>query len=185
MNQDDLQAVDAGSQDMFEWLTRSAFCAVAGVVMQTGSCLTSVSIDPEDSGEPTNPPAPASRITVRFANQTASALDVQFYASASAVGTDLNALFAGGNQITMDIGFAGTGLIAPNGSDEITLDCVSAVTIGTRGGRFVNSDSGQEVATGQQRVASMDLQYNCGDRVTWTFLYSDQAQAFTTTLLVD
>lgn len=120
---------------------------------------------------PDGPPdgTPATQITVRFVNQTLSALDVEFYASSQALGDPEAVLFLDGNRITAEIGFAGTGLIPAFQSDEILVNCDGARSIGTRGGRFVNSDTGVETGRGQQRVASLDLQYTCGDLVTITY----------------
>ncbi len=102
---------------------------------------------------PDGPPdgTPATQITVRFVNQTLSALDVEFYASSQALGDPEAVLFLDGNRITAEIGFAGTGLIPAFQSDEILVNC------------------GVETGRGQQRVASLDLQYTCGDLVTITY----------------
>jgi hypothetical protein len=161
--------------------------AVAGgILMQSGSCVTVTNLDPgggPGSGE--GPPPTPSAVTVQFINQsTVNALDVQFHASAVPIGDDVNAtLFDPANRVTEDIGFAGTGLIPAGETDQITLNCNSAVSIGTLGGLFRNPETGEEIGTGEQRAAEIDLQYYCGEVVTLSFLPS--GTGFETILIVE
>lgn len=170
---------------MLQWMCSVLLTATAGIVMQTGGCASVIS--PGQDGEPTEPDAPAqpaNTITVRFANESASALDVQFFASPNPPGDDIAmTFFDAANQIVTDIGFAGTGIIASEATDILTLNCSDAATIGTLGGEYLNADSGLVVGTGKQRVAQLGLQYDCGDRVTFIYLFN--GDAFDTTLVID
>jgi len=111
-----------------------------------------------------------STVRIRFVNASARyALDVQFYASAAGVGDPSAELFIPEKRIVGDIGFAGTGLIPAGQIDSTELACTNATTIGTLGGRFVDQDTGQQVATGQQRLYGLGAQYMCGDTITFRF----------------
>ncbi|MHC4442081.1 MAG: hypothetical protein ACYTA5_05750, partial [Planctomycetota bacterium] len=142
-------------------------------------CLVDATVQPGSTVD-------ANSVRIRFLNQSTQALDVQFYATASDLTNpaDVNTvLFASGNQVTADIGFAGTGLIPAGKSDEITLDCAAARTLGTLGGRFVNENTGEQVGTGQQRAFSIDLQYSCGD--TLSIIYQATSNGYQTTWMLD
>ncbi len=171
---------------MIQALIRGLLAVAGGIVMQSGSCVSVTNVDPgggPGSGE--GPPPTPSAVTVQFINQsTANALDVQFFASAAPIGDDVNTtLFDPANRVTQDIGFAGTGLIPAGETDEITLNCDAAVSVGTLGGLFKNPDTGEEIGTGEARVAEIDLQYYCGEVVTFGFRPS--GATFETILIIE
>ncbi len=127
---------------------------------------------PADGGtdEPVEPPPPPSTVVMRFANgSSAYAVDVQFYASATPVTNPATELFVPEKRIVGNLGFAGTGLIPANQSDTTELACSNATVVGTLGGRFIDQDSGQEVAHGEQRLYRIGEGYSCGDTITFRF----------------
>lgn len=167
---------------MFHNLIQSAICLTAGVLLQTSSCLVDANVQPTGGSSQVD----TNLVSIRFLNQSSQALDVQFYATATDLinPADVNSvLFTSANHIVANIGFAGSGLIPAGDSDEITLACAGAHTLGTLGGRFVNENSGEQVGTGQQRAFSINLQYNCGD--TLSIIYSGSADGYTTTWQMD
>ena len=162
---------------MFQSVVQASFCVVAGALLQATSCL--VTSLPEDSDGSS---VARDYVRVRFINQTDRVLDVQFYATAEA-GEAETVLFLDGNRITADIGLAGSGLIAAAQTDEIELLCLNARTIGTRGGEFLDPESGALAGTGQQRVLVLDQQYNCEETIT--LIYKASGSNFDTSYLVD
>ncbi len=141
------------------------------------SCIT-VSNNPVPGGGDDNPPPEPTEITVRFINSTDRVVDVQFYTTGQAVANVDTDLFTPANLIAANIGFAGTGILEARGRDQITLSCDVATTLGTRGGRFLDADSGELIGTGRQQVLFTHLQYVCGNVITFT--YNESGGAFST-----
>ena len=170
-------------------LQRQLLVLAASAALWQGGCDVPSVIGPTELGDTGDAASVALDLTiveVRFINDSAAALDVQFYASAEPIGEDPGTtLFSAANQIATGIGFAGTGLLPKQSSDELILDCDAAVAIGTPGGRFVSAETGEEVGTGQQRVAALDLQYVCGETITFLYRYDPLAGTYDTTLLVE
>lgn len=130
------------------------------------------------------PDPPPTTITIRLINASSQyAVDVELYTSSTPVSNIATDLFIDSKKVTESIGFAGTGLIAPGQVDSIQVECGQAVVIGTKGGRFVNIETGAEIRPGQQRVAQMGMLYQCGDIIT--LRYRPDGEAFTTDLFVE
>ncbi|UCD27745.1 MAG: hypothetical protein JSV03_11635 [Planctomycetota bacterium] len=164
---------------MFHNLIKSALCLTAGVLLQTSSCLIDASVEPGSDVDPNN-------VRIRFVNQSSQALDVLFYATAADLTNPADVdtvLFTPANQVIANIGFAGSGLIPAGETDEITLNGANARTLGTRGGAFINKDTGEHLGTGQQRVFSINLQYSCGD--TLSIVYKATATGYETSWLLN
>jgi hypothetical protein len=128
--------------------------------------------DAGDGGtdEVTEPAPPPSTIHMQFANgSTAYAADVQFYASATPVTDPATELFIPEKRIIGNLGFAGTGLIPAGQVDTTEIACTNAVVVGTLGGRFIDQESGQEIAHGTQRLYRIGEGYACGDTITFRF----------------
>jgi hypothetical protein len=154
-------------------------CALTGAVLPMSACIQ---IGPgDDGGDGGGDSSP--ELTVRFENHTLRAVDVQLYATGQPVNILEADLFAPANQVTQGIGFAGSGVIQAGASDEVVLTCANVNTIGTRGGRFLDQDSGEQVGIGQQRVLFLGLQFACGDQVT--FIYSSSGGGFQTSLRIE
>ena len=148
---------------MFQSLARVSLCFFSGVLLETTSCLVTTIPGDSDGSSVTR-----DSIRVRFVNQSNWALDVQFYATAE-TGDAETVLFLDANLVTANIGLAGRGVIDAGQTDEIELPCTNAQTIGTRGGEFLDSESGESAGTGQQRIFALGEQYNCEETITFIY----------------
>ncbi|MBN1342467.1 MAG: hypothetical protein JXQ73_07290 [Phycisphaerae bacterium] len=109
------------------------------------------------------------KVTVWLVNASAKlAVEPLLYATGEAVVDPATELFIGANKVG-GIGFAGTGLIPSGQSEKVELDCTAARVIGTPGARFADADSGTTAGTGEQKILSQSLLFNCGATVTFTF----------------
>jgi hypothetical protein len=162
---------------------RALALLLACLVLCTGqTCDNAASTGSGDPAEEPSPP-PAT-ITVQLINGSAVyAIDVSLYASNTPVTDVATDLFVPQNQVTTDVGFAGTGLIPPGETDTVELPCATTAVFGTPGGIFVDVNSGAEIGPGAQRVAQRDVLYGCGDIVTLRF--RPDGAGFTTDLLVE
>ena len=94
----------------------------------------------------------SNKITVQFINLTEDqAVEVEFYVEEEPIDRIPDELFVAANLITRSIGVAGSGLVPPRTADEISLDCNPNLIFGTRGGRFLDAESGDEVGEGEPR----------------------------------
>jgi hypothetical protein len=156
-----------------------SLCTTPGGELEEPPSDTTRAPDAPDEGATT----PTRSLQVRFANRTGRVLDVEFYASSEPLGNPDQVLFISENKVTEGIGFAGTGLVPPGTTDSITLACENARVIGTKGGRFVDDEAGEELGRGERRVAARYLQYECGDQITLVF--DSAGEFFTTTMLIE
>jgi len=162
-------------------LIRTSFCLLGAILMEATTCdIESIPIIIDD-GLPAAVVSDDS-VRVRLLNQSGSALAVQLYASATA-GDAETVLFTEANEIVAGIGFAGTGLIPAGDNDEALLLCDDAVMIGTRGGQFVDADTGDVLGTGQQRYLELGAQFDCGDTIS--IIYRQSGDEYHTSLLLD
>lgn len=153
---------------MNRYATRILLCSGILPLLVAGTCVTVTNVVPGPDDDDGNPPSDS--VTVRLINASASsAVDVQLYATAGQVSNVDTDLFIPANQIVAGIGFAGSGLLEAGAVDEVTLSCANAFAVGTRGGRFVDRDTGQELGVGTQRVLLQGLQFTCGDVLTFTY----------------
>ena len=157
-------------------ILRALFAVTTGTLLQVGSCVT---VTRNDSPDPGGTPSPT-QVTVRFVNASPNALDVEFFASATAT-SDPATLFVGTNQITAGIGVAGRGVIEAGGSDSINVDCANAATISTKGGLFLDTE-GVVLGQGTQRILSLGTAYSCGETITFT--YQGAGSSFSTSYIV-
>ncbi len=168
---------------MFQSLSRVFVAFATGTLLQAGSCITVTNVGPEPGpgggggggGSPTS-------VTVHFVNQTPFGVDPQFFVSSQPLGDPATVLFVPGNQIASGFGTYGRGIVGPGETSQLTLTCDQAVSIGTQGGVFINPDeTGSVVGNGQQRAATINQVYICGDQVTITFSVAGPGQ-FNTSL---
>ena len=119
--------------------------------------------------------APAENvITIRFQNLTSSeAVNVQLHASQDSLTTVPDDLFVDEHKLTSGVGFAGTGLIPPRSGDLVELPCTDDLIVGTLGGEFVDSDTGELLGVGQPRWAQAGPLGMCGSILTFEFAGSD------------
>lgn len=144
----------------------------------------------DDLDAPQTQPADTAddELTVRFVNQTEYALDVEFYV-ATTLPADISlyavgdALFVSENQVISGIGLAGRGLIPSQESDLITLTCADTAALGTLGGLLLGSE-GEEIGAGDQRFAARDLDFTCGDVITFLYKPKDGG-GFDTVIVVE
>lgn len=156
-------------------LARAAAAGMLAAALGSGCVITFEPIDNSNGDGST----PASTITVRVVNQTDVGLEPQIYFSASA--TTADELFVKSNLFTR-FGIFGRGLIDRFSEDSFTVNCSDARLIGTFGGRFVDN-SGEPQGTGTQRVLTQEVNFNCGERIT--FIYRRTGGVFVTSIAVD
>ena len=124
--------------------------------------LTAGSINPGLGG--------ADQVVVRFVNLTqGEAVDVEFFASPTSPGVLPDDLFQEANRLVTSIGVAGTGIVEPQTQDAIALPCVDGLVLGTRGGRFVEVESGEPRGAGVQRWLAQTPLGLCGGMVSFEF----------------
>lgn len=129
-------------------------------------------------------PGTANKVTVRFINLTEDqAVDVEFYVEQEPIDNIPDDLFVAGNLITRSIGVAGSGLVPPRTADEISLDCNPDLIFGTRGGRFLDAESGDLVGEGEPRWVQEGPLGLCGTVVAIEFFRD--GSGFRTGITVD
>jgi hypothetical protein len=122
-------------------------------------------------------------VRVRFANLTTQeAVDVEFFASNEPLENLPDDLLLPEHQVTASIGVAGTGIIEPGGQDVIEFPCTPNLTLGTRGGSFVDNETGEPRGAGTPRWAQQGPLALCGAVVM--FRFSGDGVDFTTTLTI-
>ncbi len=136
--------------------------------------LTVVDGDPP-SDRPSLPtateiPLPERITTVLLVNESELAVDTQFFVLNDVSFSQPDDLFADPNQFRRGVGFLSLGVLAPGEIVEVTLQCGTALTIGTTGGQFLDPETGDEVTTGTtRRIATLGPQFDCLDTVTITY----------------
>lgn len=124
-------------------------------------------------------------VMVRFRNLAISeAVDVEFYATNEPLENLPDDLFDSGHLLSeeMGIGFAGTGLVPPLRQEVIEVPCSDELIIGTSGGRFVDSDTGELRGVGRPLWLKAEGLGLCGSVVMFEF--SSGERDFTTTLTI-
>jgi hypothetical protein len=152
--------------------------AVAGALAGCSGGVMPELVQPGDTVQ-----VPEDMVAIRFANLTiAEAVDVQFYASDGPLDDLPDDLFVPANLVTTNIGVAGTGIIQPWREDFTLLPCTPGFTIGTRGGAFLDDESGEPRGVGTARWAQDGPLGLCGSVVT--FEYAGRDGEFTTALVI-
>ena len=124
------------------------------------------------------------QVVVRFVNLTeGEAVDVEFYASPTTPGVLPDDLFQESHRIVTSIGVAGTGIVEPQTQDAIALPCVDGLVLGTRGGRFVEVESGEPRGAGVSRWLAQVPLGLCGGMVSFEF--GKTGDAFTTVVRIE
>lgn len=120
-------------------------------------------------------------VLVAFVNLTSVDVDTEFYASNEPM-TDVAAeLFVPANRIQVGIGVAGTGIMLSGTADAIEVPCTDDLVLGTTGGTFKDPDLGTALGTGDVRILTEGLVFDCGD--TLTFTYAEDDGEFTVDIL--
>ena len=123
---------------------------------------------PPPSNQPTEPTA-SSSVRVVLINATEAALETEFFVSSSPLTDPATDLFSGANLFITGIGLAGTGLLAPGEADSADVPCTDDLTIGTRGGKFLDAETGDDLGTGTTRVLQAGLVFDCGDDISFAY----------------
>ncbi|RMF74793.1 MAG: hypothetical protein D6744_14145 [Planctomycetota bacterium] len=140
-----------------------------------------VTIDPIDDGGDGggDPGSQDGTVTIRVVNNTTTGLDPEIYLADGPVSE--SELFDDSRKF-VEFGVFGLGVIDALSSDSITVTCEQARMVGTKGGTFGETVQDPQ-GTGTKRVLAQELQFNCGDRIT--FIYSRAGDGFETTFEVD
>jgi len=140
---------------------------------------------PADNGGAGEGSSGGDSVLVVFRNLTDSeAVEVEFYTTAEPLEVVPDDLFdpANGYLVVRNIGVGGRGIIAPGETDQLELDCVEGLTLGTTGGLFVDNETGDELGTGTSRWVQEGAQISCGAIVILE--YTKEGEAFRTDLLL-
>ena len=149
-------------------------------LLATGDLPADTTAPPVDGDDS----AMANKVTVRFINLTEDqAVDVEFYVEEEPIDRIPDELFVAANLIQRSIGVAGSGLVPPRSADEISLDCNPDLIFGTRGGRFLDAESGDLEGEGKPRWVQEGPLGLCGSVVTIEF--SSDGSEFNTRITVD
>lgn len=115
-------------------------------------------------------PLPDPIVTVILANESDVAVDTQLFVLNDVNNPQVDELFAERNQFRRGIGFLSLGILAPGEIVEVTLDCGSALTVGTTGGQFLDPETGDEITNGDTpRTATLGPQFDCLGTVVFTY----------------
>jgi len=120
-------------------------------------------------------------VLVAFVNLTSVDVDTEFYASNEEMADVEAELFVPANRIQVGIGVAGTGILLSGTDDSIEVPCTDDLVLGTTGGTFKDPDLGTSLGTGDVRILSEGLVFDCG--ATLTFTYSEDNGVFTVDIL--
>lgn len=140
--------------------------------------------DGANGGSPSDGDRPEDRVViVRFKNFTLDeAVDVEFFATNLPLSNLPDDLFLDIYRFTASVGIAGTGFVEPLVQDRIEFPCTNQLTLGTRGGRFVDNETGEFRGIGQPRWVTEGPLSLCGSVVT--FEYHGNGLEFTTKLQI-
>ncbi len=142
-----------------------ALSGMSGCTMDLEAVLATV----EEDGGPS-----ADTVRVRFQNFASGAsVDVEFFASNEPISNPEDELFQTENRRASGIGIAGTGILQPLTQDSIDLLCTPDLVLGTSGGTFLNSDTGEVLGTGQVRWIRESQLGLCGTVVTLVYSGAD------------
>ena len=165
---------------MRTWRAISKFTILAALTVAATGAGCVVTIDPIDNGNDNGNPDPQDgTITIRMVNNTNTGLDPELYLADGPV--SVSELFVDSRKY-VDFGVFGLGVVDSFSSASVTVNCAEARVLGTTGGTFGDTVQDPQ-GNGTQRLLSQELQYNCGDRVTFT--YSRSSGGFQTNVEVD
>jgi len=133
-----------------------------------------VELIPDANPDPTPGAAPGSiaadEVLIRFRNfSQTDAVNVEFFASNTALAALPEDLFADEHSTSVSIGVAGTGILQPLHTDEILFPCTVDLVIGTTGGTFIDNDTGEVRGDGDMRWAQDAAVGLCGRSVMFGF----------------
>lgn len=158
-------------------------CRQAGLLFALAVSLSGCGfeVDPGTGqvGDTIEPGAPAAEdvVTVRFRVFTAQeAVDVQFFATNDPLEVIPDELFVPANSFSESVGLAGTGIVPPLSEDVIIFPCSPTLILGTSGGRFLDSETGELRGVGVARWASEGPLGLCGATVTFEFAGTEEAR---------
>lgn len=164
----------------FQNILIAIFASTASTYPGLTSCeldLGSETTPADQTGSPIDDgisPSSEESVTIRFRNLTANeAIDVEFHASSQPLARLPDDLLVAENLVTYSIGVAGTGIIQPLTEDTIVYPCSPGLTIGTAGGSFMDSETGEPRGFGTPRWVEEGPLALCGGVVTFEFVGDD------------
>ncbi len=168
-------------------MSRTLFAPRTGVVLAAsllaaanlGGCVIEIDPPPPPGGGGGGGGGAPTTIDVILINDTNLTLDPQIYVTDEAV-TDLENLFTRSNKHTR-YGIGTIGLLGGRDDASFSLSCEEARVLGTLGGAF-GDDLDNPEGTGQQRVVSQDVNFECGETITLRF--SQSGGGFRTTVTI-
>lgn len=169
-------------------MARVAICvAVAAAPALTGCTLDILEGFPNgnenanDNGSGGGMDVPNSSVEVRLRNLTADiAVDVQLHVANGPLVDVPAELFVDENFFGSGIGLGGNGRIGPGEEEVFDLDCNTGLTVGTKGGSFLDVETGEILGTGDQRWLQEGAQFSCGTVIV--IEYRGETDNFTTSL---
>lgn len=138
----------------------------------TGSAREASAEDQSDNSETTDggDTQPAEdEVVVKFINLSDVVVDPEFYATNDALDDPGDELFVPAYRIQTGIGLAATSRLASGESDEITYPCTETTLLGTAGGKYLDPELGTTLATGQLRWVEVEINFDCGNRIIFTY----------------
>jgi hypothetical protein len=112
-------------------------------------------------------------VTIAFRNlATTDAVNVEFHTTTDPAAVLPQDLFVQANEITANLGVAGTGLLIPGATDVLEIPCDASLVIGTAGGVFVDNETGETTGRGVPRWLDATSAGLCGAIVGFTFAAS-------------
>jgi hypothetical protein len=112
-------------------------------------------------------------VLVRFINLSDVVVDPEFYATNEPLEDPRNELFVPAYRIQTGIGLAATSRLGPGDFDEITYPCTDTTVMGTAGGKYLDINLGTTLGTGQVRWLVVEVNFDCGNRIIFTYRGED------------
>ncbi len=168
--------------ELHHWIKKSRGAAcfalfAAMLAVFSFGCDVSFQPNPDDGSggdsDQDNPTPVADNVELRLLNLTSSALEAQIYLGTNGPDATPANLFVSANLYTERIGLAATGLLPPAGSDTALIDCVDGLVIGTDGGRFLDTETGQELGRGEPRLLQRGFVFDCDDEITLIYRFTN------------
>ena len=110
-------------------------------------------------------------MTIRFVNDSPDqAVQVEFYATNEPLEAIPEELWVDGTHLILKgIGLAGSGLLAPLAEDEIQFECTETLIIGTLGGEFRDTETGEMLGRGSELFVPLGGFPLCGRTAVYTY----------------
>jgi hypothetical protein len=128
-------------------------------------------------------PLPDQGVLLRLANLTDLAVETGIHISSNGAAATTETLFVPELLVTEGVGLAATGVMAPQTTDVVNLDCGTDMVVGTTGGLFRDVETGEMIGSGTPRILQEGLVFDCG--ATITLVYREEESAFSVTVTLE